>query len=160
MTLCRLMQRSVLHFLLIVATLASAGANEPAGQRSASAPIRAEFKSGLLTLESRAAPLRVVLDRIGELAGFETVVVGEFAEEPRVTITLARVPLRAAIALVLGETSSIIVDGPAVAGSGRRAIAQLWLLGSAGAGRDGTNGAATASSRERETARDAKARSE
>jgi hypothetical protein len=108
------------------ATVSSAA--EHVGLSSEPVDIRIEMKDGLLTLETRDAPLHEVMRGIGELAGFKTILVGEFIKPSRVNVSFENMPVREVIERLVSDKNRIILYGPAADGALQSTISQVWLL--------------------------------
>ena len=75
---------------------------------------------------------------IGELAGFKTILVGDFIDPPLVNVLFDNIPVREAIERLVSDRNRIILYGR-LAGDDtqQRIIAQVWLLQSGDASGDG-----------------------
>jgi len=120
--------------VLVIASVT--GAAGSTGVNPGSADIRIEMKAGLLTLETRDAPLDDVMRRIGELAGFRTILVADFVKPPLVSVSFDNIPVQEAVERLLGNTNRIIFYAPAGIGVQHHVISQVWLLGSSAASDD------------------------
>lgn len=89
--------------------------------------IHVELEQAKLTLVARDAPLHEVMREIGEAAGFETLLVGSFADAPLLTLSFENLSLDAAIERLVRAENRIIVHAPSSA-AGPPRIAQVWLL--------------------------------
>lgn len=87
-----------------------------------------ELNGDLLTLAADSAPLHEVVREIGEIAGFETVLVGSFIESPLVSASFENLPLHEALERLVKTESRIVVYTPSAGNAGNNAIAQVWLL--------------------------------
>jgi hypothetical protein len=120
--------------VLVIVTVS--GAAGSTGSNPDSADIRIEMKAGSLTLETRDAPLYEVMRRIGELAGFKTILVADFIKPKLVSVSFDNIPVREAVERLLGNTNRAIFYAPAGIGAQDHVISQVWLLGSSGASGD------------------------
>jgi hypothetical protein len=77
----------VLCAVLVFAYAAVSSAAEHTGMTQGPIDIRIEMKDGSLTLEARDAPLHEVMRGIGQLAGFKTILVGEFIKPSLVSVS-------------------------------------------------------------------------
>ena len=107
-------------FAVLVYTTASSAAEK--------ADIRLNIEDGLLTLETRNAPLHEVMREIGEQAGFKTILVGEFIKPSLVNFSFEYIPLAAAIDRLVSDKNRIILYRSAEDDSQQRIISQVWLL--------------------------------
>lgn len=112
-------------FVLLCITANGAAQNS---ETSTSPVVRVELNDGLLTLAARSAPLHEVMREIGELAGFETVLVGSFTEPQLVSASFEDLPVREAVERLVGAENRIIVYAPSAGDAGTRAITQVLLL--------------------------------
>jgi hypothetical protein len=112
----------------VIATVTIAAGST--GANPDSADIRIEMKAGSLTLETRGAPLDEVMRRIGELAGFKTILFADFVKPKLVSVSFDNIPVREAVERLLGNTNRIIFYAPAGIGAQDHVISQVWLLGS------------------------------
>jgi hypothetical protein len=92
------------------------------------AQIRAEIDNGLLSLEARNAPLHQVMREIGEIADFETVLIGNFSKPVLVNITFKDLPVRKAVERLVAAENRIIVYAPAADDASARVITRVLLL--------------------------------
>lgn len=116
-----------LRFLVPLAFLVYAtvsGAAEHVG----TADIRVEIEDGLLTLETRDAPLHEVIQEIGELSGFKTILVGEFIKPSLVNVSFENIPLGEAIDRLVSDKNRIILYRLSEDDPRQRIISQVWLL--------------------------------
>jgi len=120
-------------FLINVNVNGAAGAT---GVNPGSTDIRIEMKAGSLTLETRDAPLYDIMRRIGELAGFKTILVADFVKPPLVSVSFDNIPVQEVVERLLGNTNRIIFYTPAGIGAQHHVISQVWLLGSSAAADD------------------------
>jgi hypothetical protein len=74
---------------------------------------------------------------IGELAGFKTILVGEFIDPPLVNLSIKNIPVREAVERLVGDENRIILYGLAGDDTQQRVISQVWLLQSGDASGDG-----------------------
>lgn len=121
------------QFLVLCAVLAlvyvtASSAAEHAGTSPQPVDIRLAMKDGLLTLETRDAPLHEVMREIGELAGFKTILVGQFIKPSLVNVSFENKPLGAVIESLVSDNNRIILYGLAGDGNRQRVISQVWLL--------------------------------
>jgi hypothetical protein len=122
-----------LRFLVLCAVLVfvyatASSAAEHAGTSAGPVDVRIEMKDGLLTLETRDAPLHEVMREIGELAGFKTILVGEFIKPSLVNVSFENMPLGKAIERLVSDNNRIILYGLARDDTRQRIISQVWLL--------------------------------
>jgi len=122
--------------LVLVFTTAS-GAAENTGTSLESADFQIEMKDGLLTLETHDAPLQEVVRGIGELAGFETILVEDFVEPPLVSVSFESIPVREAVERLVSDKNRIVIYSPTGDEDKRLVISQVWLLGSSSASGEG-----------------------
>lgn len=115
--------------MLFIANAAMGIAAVSAGAGSNSADIRMEMKAGLLTLETRNAPLYEVVQKVGELAGFKTILVVDFDEPQRVTASFEAVPVAEAVTRLIDDTNRIIFYTISENANEDPTISQIWLLG-------------------------------
>ena len=99
---------------------------------SAAAAIEVELRDGLLTLNASGAPLADVIRRIGNEAGFETLVYAE--PERLVTRSMTDVPLEQALGELLQDVSNVITFDRSAA------PARVRLYGTAATGAAATPG--------------------
>jgi HEAT repeat protein len=92
--------------------------------QSSATSVEIRVEGGLVSVEARDAPVAGVIRAIGEQGGFETIVVGDVNRS--VSASFADVPLRNALARLLGDTNHVVVHDTG------HAIVRLWLLGSGG----------------------------
>ena len=127
-------------YLVLIAVLfyaAASSAAEPVGTSNESIDIRIELNDGSLTLETRDAPLHEVMRGIGKLAGFKTILVGDFIDPPLVSVTYENMLVREAIERLVSNNNRIILYGLAGDDPQQRIISQVWLLQSGIAVGDG-----------------------
>lgn len=118
----------VLCALLVCIYAIASSAAEATGTSPQPADIRIEMKDGLLTLETRDAPLHEVMREIGELAGFKTILVGEFIKPSLVNVSFENMPLDKVIERLVSDNNRIILYGVAGDNTQQRIISQVWLL--------------------------------
>jgi len=116
--------------MLFIANAAMGIAAVSASVDSNAADIRMEMKVGLLTLEARNAPLYEVVQKVGELAGFKTILVVDFDEPQRVTASFEDVPVVEAVTRLVDDTNRIIFYTTSENSIEEPIISQVWLLGS------------------------------
>jgi hypothetical protein len=121
------------HYLVLCAVLvfsyaAASSADEHAGMSPGPIDIRIELKDGSLTLETRDAPLHEVMREIGELAGFKTILVGDFIDPPLVNVWFNKIPVREAVERLVSDKNRIILYGLAGDDTQQSTISQVWLL--------------------------------
>jgi hypothetical protein len=92
--------------------------------------LRIHLDAGLLTLEAQGVPLGEVIGAVGELAGFETILVGDL--DSSVTASFTGLPVWGALEQLLGNTNRIVVYNEAER-SADRVVVRLWLLASSDA---------------------------
>ena len=124
-----------LQFLVLCAVLFLINANiggaaGSTGEDPGSADIRIEMKAGSLTLETRDAPLYEVMRRIGELAGFKTILFADFVKPKLVSVSFDNIPVQEAVERLVVNTNRIIFYALAGIGAQEHVISQVWLLGS------------------------------
>lgn len=100
---------------------------------------RIEVEEGLLTLETREAPVSDVIRAIGERAGFETIVAGQVTISVSVAYSLK--PVRVALNELLDNINRIIVYAPSAEQTEEPEILRIVLLASS----DSADGAQPAS---------------
>jgi hypothetical protein len=115
------------YFLLCIA-LVSGNASSTNDAAVVPAEIRVEIESGLLSLETRDAPLHEVMYEIGEIAGFETVLVGSFTEPLLVSASFENLSVREAVERLVRAENRIIVYAPSAGDAGSRVITRVLLL--------------------------------
>jgi len=106
-----------------VATIESADANPATSITSI------ETTDGLLTLKAEDVPLQQVLSEIAKIAGFKLVLVADLSELPRVKASFERLSAEEIVLRLVADLNRIIFYDIEEDGSGRRKLAQLWLLG-------------------------------
>jgi len=114
--------------VLVLVYAAASNATELAGMSPEPAEIHIEMKDGLLTLKTRDAPLQEVMRGIGKLAGFKTILVGEFIAPPLVNVSFNKIPVREAIERLVSDNNRIILYRQAGDDIQQRTISQIWLL--------------------------------
>jgi hypothetical protein len=114
--------------ILLCITLVSGNALSSNDAAVVPGEIRVEIESGQLSLETRDAPLHEVMREIGEIAGFETVLVGSFSEPLLVSASFENLPVREAVERLVGAENRIIVYTPSAGDTGTRVITQVLLL--------------------------------
>jgi hypothetical protein len=127
----------VLCAVLVFAYVAVSSAAEHTSMTQGPTDIRIEMKDGLLTLETRDAPLHEVMREIGELAGFKTILVGEFIKPSLVSVSFENIPVLEAIERLVSDKNRIILYGLSGDDAQQRIISQVWLLQSGDASGDG-----------------------
>ena len=118
----------VLCAVLVFACAAASSAAEHSGRSPGPTEIRIELNDGSLTLEARDAPLHEVMRGIGELAGFKTILVGEFTKPSLVSLSFENIPLLEAIERLVSDKNRIILYGLSGDDAQQRIISQVWLL--------------------------------
>ena len=118
----------VLGAVLVFAYVAASSATEHTGMTQGPIDIRIEMKDGSLTLEARDAPLHEVMRGIGELAGFKTILVGEFIKPSLVSVSFEKIPVLEAIERLVSDKNRIILYGLSGDDAQQRIISQVWLL--------------------------------
>ena len=118
---------ALLRFLVLFAFLVYAAASS-AAEHAGNAGIRLEIENGLLTLETRDAPLHEVMQEIGDLSGFKTILVGEFIKPSLVNVSFENIPLGAAIDRLVSDKNRIILYRLSEDDPRQRIISQVWLL--------------------------------
>jgi hypothetical protein len=118
----------VLCAVLVFVYATASSAAEHTGTSAGPVDIRIEMKDGLLTLETRDAPLPEVMREIGELAGFKTILVGEFIKPSLVNISFENMSLGEAIQRLVSDNKRIILYRLAEDDTRQRIISQVWLL--------------------------------
>jgi HEAT repeat protein len=118
----------VLCAVLVFAYAAVSSAAEPTGITQELIDIRIEMKDGSLSMETRDAPLHEVMRRIGELAGFKTILVGDFIDPPLVNVSFNQIPVREAVERLVSDKNRIILYGQAGDDTQQSTISQVWLL--------------------------------
>ena len=118
----------VLCAVLVFVYATASSATEHASMSPGPVDIRIEMKDGLLTLETRDAQLHEVMREIGELAGFKTILVGEFLKPSLVNVSFENMPLDEAIERLVSDNNRIILYGLAGDDTQQRIISQVWLL--------------------------------
>ena len=114
--------------LLLCIGLVSGNASSSNDAAVVPAEIRVEIESGRLSLEASDAPLHQVMREIGEIAGFETVLVGSFTEPLLVSASFDNLPVREAVERLVRAENRIIVYAPSAGDAGNRAVVQVLLL--------------------------------
>lgn len=115
------------NFLLCIA-LVSGNASSSNDAAVVPAEIRVEIESGQLSLETRDAPLHEVMREIGEIAGFETVLVGSFTEPLLVSASFENLPVLEAVERLVKAENRIIVYAASADDAGPRVITRVLLL--------------------------------
>ena len=118
----------VLCAVLVFVYAAASSAAEHTGTSAQPVDIRIEMKDGLLTLETRDAPLHEVMREIADLAGFKTILVGDFIDSPLVSVTLDNIPVGEAVERLVNDKNRIIIYQAAEDESRPPVISQVWLL--------------------------------
>jgi len=128
----------VLYTLLVFVYAAPSSAAEyNTGMSPEPVDIRIEVKDGALTLETRDAPLHEVIRGIGKLAGFKTILVGEFIKPSLVSVSFKNIPVLEAIERLVSDKNRIILYGLSGDDAQQRIISQVWLLQSGDASSEG-----------------------
>ncbi|MGB5705783.1 MAG: HEAT repeat domain-containing protein [Arenicellales bacterium] len=96
---------------------------------SGSVEIEIDAKTNLLTLKAHDAPLSEVIQRIGELAGFKTVVVAATGESRLVTVSFTGMPITEAVEHLTRDTNRIVFYQSSDGSGEHNTISQLWFLG-------------------------------
>jgi len=104
-------------------------AAESSAKNPVTPSIRLELNSGLLTLETHDASLHVVLDEIGELAGFKTILVADSYESPRINVFFENLPVLEIVETLVDDANRIIFFTVTEDEPQQRVISQVWLLG-------------------------------
>lgn len=107
---------------------------------SGSGNIQIEMDSGALTLEAHDASLFEVLQAIGKLAEFKTVMIDDDFDPVLISVSLDNVSVQVVVERLLRDTNRIIFYKAAPDGAERSEISQVWLLGPGSAGVDQTVG--------------------
>ena len=118
----------VLCAALVFNYVTASSAAEHAGMSPGPAELRIEMKDGSLTMETRDAPLHEVMRGIGELAGFKTILVGDFIDPPLVSVSFNKIPVREAVERLVSDNNRIILYRQAGDDTQQSTISQVWLL--------------------------------
>lgn len=91
--------------------------------------IQIEMRSGSLTLEARDAALFDVLQAIGGLAGFKTVLIDEDVGSIKVSATFKNASIKTAVERLIRDTNRVVFykNSPEAADYGE--ISTVWLMG-------------------------------
>jgi len=127
----------VLCVVLVFVCAATSSATELADTSPVPVDIRIEMNDGLLTLETRDAPLHEVMRGIGKLAGFKIILVGDFIDPPLMNVSFKNIPVREAVERLVSDKNRIILYRIAEDYTQQRIISQVWLLQSGDASSDG-----------------------
>jgi hypothetical protein len=114
--------------ILLCIALVSGNASSSNDAAVVPAEIRVEIESGQLSLEARDAPLHEVMREIGEIAGFETVLVGSFSEPLLVSASFENLPVHEVVERLVKAENRIIVYAPSAGDAGSRVITRVLLL--------------------------------
>ena len=126
-------KKFILNLAFILFCINSASATEQRSRNSTEpGDIQIELEDGLLSLETRDAPLYEVIHEIGELAGFKTILVEDFSGSPQVNVIFKKIPVHDAVERLVSDKNRIIFYTPANDETGRRIISKVWLLGAGG----------------------------
>jgi hypothetical protein len=118
----------VFRVAIVLACISANGMAQETDTSKFPAEIRVEIENGQLSLETRDAPLHEVMREIGEIAGFETVLVGSFTEPLLVSVSFEDLPVREAVERLVRAENRIIVYAPSAGNAGPRVITQVLLL--------------------------------
>lgn len=125
------MKASIRYLVIGVALVLTCATFSSAAQNSDTSPtalVRIELNGSMLTLATRDAPLHEVMQAIADLAGFRTILVGDFFESPLVSVDFDNIPVEEAIERLVSDKNRIIIYQPAQDKSRQPVISQLWLL--------------------------------
>jgi hypothetical protein len=95
---------------LLVGFSGKAGVAQVSAQLDPDARIEVEVRNGLASLKVRNAPVAEVIRRIGEEAGFETVVLGPL--DGRITGSFTKIPVYDAVRRLARETIFVMIHAP------------------------------------------------
>lgn len=123
---CRGRVLSAVLAALLAGVAATVVASAPAGDGEIAG---IEVARHRVSLDAREVPLARLLAELGEVAGFETILVGGFDAGRSVSAQFDNVPLERALRSLLKGTNHILFYESAGASGGRGDLAQIWLLG-------------------------------
>lgn len=96
--------------------------------------IHIAMRGGLLSVETRNAPLDEVMRRIGEQADFTVVLADDFIDPPLISVSLQGVSVAEVVQrLVNDENRIVLYRSEGEQGNEQKVIYQVWLLGTSGA---------------------------